>query len=81
MLKKVSNKMRVRGISKSKILDFDCVKTASTDNNRLIKSGSYSMTRSKELSYSKICSKVPVIDYSIDKKRALDVIKRVNVAR
>lgn len=84
MLKDVSNQMRFRGISKSKSLDFDSVKTltASTDNNRLIKSSSYSTTsRSKELSYNRICSKVPVIDFSIDKKRALDVIDRVNVAR
>ncbi|CAI8619223.1 unnamed protein product [Vicia faba] len=82
MLKDVSNEMRVRRISKSKSLDFDSVKTESTDNNRLIKSSSYSTTsRSKELSYNRICSKVPVIDFNIDKKRALDVIDRVNVAR
>lgn len=82
MLKDVSSKMRVRGISKSKSLDFDSLKTGSTDSNRLIKSSSYSTTsRSKELSYNRICSKVPVIDFHIDKKRALDVIDRVNVTR
>jgi hypothetical protein len=82
MLKDVSNKIPVRGISKSKSLDFDRVKTGLTDNSKLIKSNSYSTTsRNKELSYNRICSKVPVIDFGIDKKRALDVIDRVNVAR
>ncbi|CAJ2676768.1 unnamed protein product [Trifolium pratense] len=81
MLKDVSNKIPVRGMSKSKSLDFDSVKTALTDNSKLIKSNSYSTSRNKELSYNRICSKVPVIDFGIDKKRALDVIDRVNVVR
>ncbi|XP_061346852.1 protein PSK SIMULATOR 1-like isoform X2 [Gastrolobium bilobum] len=80
MLQDVSNKIRVRRISKS--LDFDSVKTGLTDNSRLTKSSSYSSTsRSKELSFNRILSKLPVIDFGIDKKRALDVIDRLDVAR
>ncbi|KAJ1405009.1 hypothetical protein SESBI_26150 [Sesbania bispinosa] len=80
MLQDVSNKIRIRGISKS--LDFDTVKTSLTDNSRLTKSSSYSSTsRSKELSFNRILSKLPLIDFGIDKKRALDVIDRLDVAR
>lgn len=80
MLKDVSNRIRVRGISKS--LDFDNVKMGLTDNKRMIKSSSYSSaSRNKELSFNRICSKLPVIDFGIDKNRALDVIDRVAVAR
>jgi hypothetical protein len=82
MLKDVSNKIPVRGIIKSKSLDFDSLKMELTDNSKLIKSSSYSTTsRSKELSFNRIHTKVPVIDFCIDKKRALDVIDRVNVTR
>lgn len=78
MLQDVSKKFRVRGISKS--LDFDSVKSGLTDSSRLIKSSSYSSTsRSRELSFNRICSKLPVIDFDIDKKRALDVIDRLDV--
>ncbi|RDX82652.1 hypothetical protein CR513_36537, partial [Mucuna pruriens] len=70
MLQDVSNKIRTRGISKS--LDFDSVKIGLTDNDTLTKSSSYSSTsRSKELSFNRILSKLPVIDFGIDKKRAL----------
>ncbi|XP_020227406.1 uncharacterized protein LOC109808704 [Cajanus cajan] len=80
MLQDVSNKIRLRGNSKS--LDFDSVKIGLTDNGRLTKSSSYSSTsRSKELSFNRIMSKLPVIDFGIDKKRALDVIDRLEVAR
>ncbi|KAL2342870.1 hypothetical protein Fmac_004155 [Flemingia macrophylla] len=80
MLQDVSNKIRVRGNSKS--LDLDSVKIGLTDSGRLIKSSSYSSTsRSKELSFNRITSKLPVIDFYIDKKRALDVIDRLEVAR
>ncbi|KHN17419.1 hypothetical protein glysoja_026962, partial [Glycine soja] len=79
MLQDVSNKIHIRRISKS--LDFDSLKT---DNDRLTKSSSYSYSstsRSKELSFNRILSKLPVIDFGIDKKRALDVIDRLDVAR
>ncbi|KAL5174098.1 hypothetical protein HKD37_08G020645 [Glycine soja] len=79
MLQDVSNKIRIRRISKS--LDFDSVKA---DNDRLTKSSSYSYSstsRSKELSFNRILSKLPVIDFGIDKKRALDVIDRLDVVR
>lgn len=78
----ISNKIRIRGNSKS--LDYDNVKTGLTDSRILIKSSSYSYSassRSKELSLNKISSKLPVIDFGIDKKRALDVIDRLDVAR
>ncbi|KAH1048911.1 hypothetical protein GLYMA_08G004300v4 [Glycine max] len=79
MLQDVSNKIRIRRISKS--LDFDSVMA---DNDRLTKSSSYSYSstsRSKELSFNRILSKLPVIDFGIDKKRALDVIDRLDVVR
>lgn len=79
MLQDVSNKIRVRGISKS--LDFDRVKTGLTDNSRMVKSSSYSSSRSNELSFNRILSKLPVIDFGIDKRRALDVIDRLDVTR
>ncbi|KAK7318389.1 hypothetical protein RJT34_03088 [Clitoria ternatea] len=80
MLQDVSKKIRIRRISKS--LDFDNVKTGLTDNSRLTKSSTYSSTSiSKELSFSRISSKLPVIDFDIDKKRALDVIDRLDVVR
>ncbi|XP_027340349.1 uncharacterized protein LOC113853866 isoform X2 [Abrus precatorius] len=80
MLQDVSNKIRIRGVSKS--LDFDSVKTGLTDNGRLTKSSSYSSaSKSKEISFNRILSKLPVIDFGIDKKRALDVIDRLDVAR
>lgn len=77
MLQDVSKPIRTRGISKS--LDFD---TGLRDNCRLIKSNSYSSTsKSKESSFNRILSKLPVIDFGIDKRRALDVIDRLEVAR
>ncbi|KAK7358759.1 hypothetical protein VNO77_00698 [Canavalia gladiata] len=80
MLQDISNRSRIRGISKS--LDFDNVKTGLTDNGRFTKSSSYSSTsRSKELSFNRILSKLPVIDFGIDKKRALDMIDRLDMAR
>jgi len=80
MLQDVSNKIRKRGMSKS--LDFDSLKIGLTDNERLTKSSSYSSTsRSKEFSFNRIVSKIPVIDFVIDKKRALDVIDRLDVDR
>ncbi|KAL9329807.1 hypothetical protein ACSQ67_004810 [Phaseolus vulgaris] len=80
MLQDVSNKICKRGISKS--LDFDSLKNGLTENTRLTKSSSYSSTsRSKEYSFNRILSKLPVIDFVIDKKRALDVIDRLDVDR
>ncbi|BAT73210.1 hypothetical protein LR48_Vigan01g008800 [Vigna angularis] len=80
MLQDVSNKIRKRGMSKS--LDFDSLKIGLSDNERLTKSSSYSSTsRSKEFSFNRIVSKLPVIDFVIDKKRALDVIDRLDVDR
>ncbi|QHO32531.1 hypothetical protein HN51_020554 [Arachis hypogaea] len=77
MLQNISEKTQMRRLSKS--LDFDTVKT------RITRSYSYSSRssrRSSEVSFSRICSKLlPVIDFDIDKERALDVIDRVDVIR
>ncbi|KAE9610202.1 hypothetical protein Lal_00006515 [Lupinus albus] len=75
LLQDVCKQIRTRGISKS--LDFD---TELKDISRLIKSNSYSSTsRSKGLSFNRISSKLPVIDFDINRKRALDVIDRLDV--
>lgn len=80
MLQDASKRFRIRGISKS--MDLDSVNTGLADKRILTKSSSYSSTsRNKELSFNRICSKLPVIDFGIDKKRALDVIDRLDVAR
>ncbi|KAL6523698.1 hypothetical protein OROGR_017301 [Orobanche gracilis] len=77
LLQDVSKQIRTRGISKS--LDFD---TGLRDISRLIKSYSYSSTsRSKESSFNRISSKLLVIDFDINKKRVLDMIDRLDVAR
>ena len=81
MLQNMSKKKRASRISKS--LDFDSVKTGLRKHNRLSKSGSYSPTRgSKELApVTRFSSGLPVIDFGIDKKKALDVIDRVDTVR
>ncbi|MED6161899.1 hypothetical protein PIB30_065131 [Stylosanthes scabra] len=80
MLMDVSKRLRIRRSSKS--LDLDSMKGSLTDKSILTKSSSYSSTvRSKEFSFSRICSKLPVIDFDIDKKRALDVIDRLDIPR
>ncbi|KAL1364633.1 hypothetical protein HN51_012779 [Arachis hypogaea] len=80
MLQDVSKRFRMRGISKS--LDLDSVKASLTDKSILTKSSSYSSTvKCKEFSFNRICSKLPVIDFDIDKKRALDLIDRLDVPR
>ncbi|KAI4343501.1 hypothetical protein L6164_010841 [Bauhinia variegata] len=76
MLQNVSQKIRRRAISKS--LDFGSVEIKLT----MTKSSSYSSTsRSKEIAFNRISSKLPLIDFGIDKERALDVIDRLDVLR
>ncbi|KAK9291840.1 hypothetical protein L1049_019790 [Liquidambar formosana] len=81
MLRDVSKKKRASRISKSQ--DYDSVKTGMRKHNTLSKSASYSPTRgNKELvTIKRLSSGVPVIDFGIDKEKALDVIDRVDIPR
>ncbi|KAI5336015.1 hypothetical protein L3X38_026149 [Prunus dulcis] len=81
MLQDVSKRRRIPGISKSQ--DFDTVNSSLTEHNRLSKSNSYSPRRGsrKLLPFSRLSSGVPVIDFGIDKEKALDVIDRVDSHR
>lgn len=81
MLQDVSKRSRVPGISKSQ--DFDNVNSSSGNRTRLNKSSSYSSGEGtkKLLPFSRLSSGVPVIDFGIDKEKALDVIDRVDSHR
>lgn len=79
MLQDVSRKPKMKGISKS--LDFDSLKPTLSEKCRLTKSSSLSSSKSKGLSFNRILSKLPVIDFDIDKERALNVIDRLDVVR
>jgi len=79
MLQDVSKKTKMKGISKS--LDFDSLKPTLIEKCRLTKSSSLSSSKSKGLSFNRILSKLPVIDFDIDKERALNVIDRLDVVR
>ncbi|XP_058786450.1 protein PSK SIMULATOR 1-like [Vicia villosa] len=79
LLQDVSKKTKMKGISKS--LDFDSLKPTLSEKCRLTKSSSLSTSKSKGLSFNRILSKVPVIDFDIDKERALNVIDRLDVVR
>ncbi|CAI8598951.1 unnamed protein product [Vicia faba] len=79
MLQNVSKKSKMKGISKS--LDFDSLKPTLSEKCRLTKSSSLSSSKSKESSFNRISSKLPVIDFDIDKERALNVIDRLDVVR
>ncbi|KAJ1386604.1 hypothetical protein SESBI_40654 [Sesbania bispinosa] len=79
MLQDVSKKTRIRGISKS--LDFDNLETRLRENYALTKSSSLSSSKSKEISFNRILSKLPVIDFDIDRERTLNMIDRLDVIR
>nr|KYP40755.1 hypothetical protein KK1_037886 [Cajanus cajan] len=79
MLQDVKNKISARRISKS--LDFDSANIRFRENCRLTKSRSHSSSKSKEMSFNRILSKLPVIDFDIDKERALNVIDRLDGVR
>ncbi|KAG5067152.1 hypothetical protein JHK86_010883 [Glycine max] len=79
MLQDVTKKIPIRRISKS--LDFDCLNIRFRENCRLTKSRSHSSCKSKEITFNRIFSKLPVIDFDIDKERALNVIDRLDVVR
>ncbi|XP_004289602.1 PREDICTED: uncharacterized protein LOC101314230 [Fragaria vesca subsp. vesca] len=80
MLQDVSKRKRVPGISKSQ--DFENVSSLG-NLGRLNKSNSYSSGEGtkKVLPFSRLSSGVPVIDFGIDKEKALDVIDRVETHR
>lgn len=79
MLQNMSTKNRASRISKSQ--DFDSTRIKKPD--RPSKSSSYSPTTvSKELaSVTRLSLGLPVIDFDTDKKRALDVIDKVDTAK
>lgn len=79
MLQDVIKKTKTKGISKS--LDFDSMKPTMSEKCRLTKSNSLSSSESKQLSFNRILSKLPVIDFDIDKERALNVIDRLDLVR
>lgn len=71
-----SNKKRTVRISKSE--DFDSMKTGLREHHHatLSKSSSYSSGRAEKDLYPVI--RVPVVDFGVDKKQALDIIDRVD---
>ncbi|KAM5558597.1 protein PSK SIMULATOR 1-like [Rosa sericea] len=81
MLQDVSKRRRVPGISKSQ--DYDNANSSLGNRSRLNKSNSYTSGEEtkKLLPFSRLSSGVPVIDFGIDKEKALDVIDRVDTQR
>lgn len=82
MLRDVSKRKHTPGISKSQ--EFDTAKTRLSKHHRLSKSSSHSPTSEsskKELFSIRRPSSVPVIDFDIDRIKALDVIDRVDTIR
>lgn len=81
MLRYVNFRKLIPGISKSQ--EFDTYKAKLDKHSRLSKSNSHSPTMSskKEFCPLRRPSLVPVIDFDIDKMKALDVIDRVDTIR
>lgn len=79
MLRDVTKRKLTPGISKSQ--EFDTVKTRLSKHHRLSKSSSHSPTREhkREVYSTRRPSSVPVIDFDIDRIKALDVIDRVDM--
>lgn len=78
MLRDVSKRKLTPGISKSQ--EFDTAKTRLSKHHRLSKSSSHSpISESKNDIFStRRLPSVPVIDFDIDRMKALDVIDRVD---
>ncbi|KAF9608484.1 hypothetical protein IFM89_009850 [Coptis chinensis] len=76
MLQDVNKRKLTPGISKSQ--EFDVGKTRLDKHTRLSKSSSHSPTSSKEIFPVRRLPTLPVIDFHIDKIKALDVIDRVD---
>ncbi|XP_058088946.1 protein PSK SIMULATOR 1 [Magnolia sinica] len=82
LLRDVNFRKLTPGISKSQ--EFDTVKTRLNKHNRLSKSNSHSPTtgsKKEAFSIRRLTSTVPVIDFDIDRIKALDVIDRVDTFR
>ena len=81
MLRDVSKRKLTPGISKSQ--EFDTAKTRLSKHHRLSKSSSHSPTSEtkKEPFPIRRPSSVPLIDFEIDRIKALDVIDRVDTVR
>ncbi|EEF28360.1 protein PSK SIMULATOR 1 [Ricinus communis] len=81
MLRDVPKRKKTPGISKSQ--EFDTAKTRLCKHHRLSKSSSHSpMTETKKDPFPiRRPSSVPVIDFDIDRIKALDVIDRVDTIR
>lgn len=81
MLRAVSKRKLTPGISKSQ--EFDTVKSRLSKHHRLSKSSSHSPTRETKRDPFPIKrpSSVPVINFDIDRIKALDVIDRVDNIR
>lgn len=81
MLRDVSKRKKTPGISKSQ--EFDTAKTRLSKHHRLTKSNSHSPTSDNKKDPFPIRrpSSVPVIDFDIDRIKALDVIDRVDTIR
>ncbi|XP_057532344.1 protein PSK SIMULATOR 1 isoform X2 [Amaranthus tricolor] len=78
MLCDVTKRKLTPGISKSQ--EFDTVKSHLSKHQRLSKSNSHSPTREtkREIYSIRRPSSVPIIDFGIDRSKALDVIDRVD---
>ncbi|XP_031247138.1 uncharacterized protein LOC116104852 [Pistacia vera] len=81
MLRDVSKRKKAPGISKSQ--EFDTATTRLSKHHRLTKSNSHSPTSENKKDPFPIRrpSSVPVIDFDIDRIKALDVIDRVDTIR
>ncbi|KAK9216465.1 hypothetical protein WN944_008474 [Citrus x changshan-huyou] len=81
MLRDVSKRKKTPGISKSQ--EFDTAKNRLSKHHRLTKSNSHSPTSETKRDPFPIRrpSSVPVIDFDIDRIKALDVIDRVDTIR
>ncbi|KAL7263620.1 hypothetical protein ACSBR1_001725 [Camellia fascicularis] len=81
MLRDVSKRKLTPGISKSQ--EFDTVKTRLSKHHRLSKSSSHSPTSETKKDPFPIRwpSSLPIIDFDIDRIKALDVIDRVDTIR
>ncbi|KAK6938490.1 protein of unknown function DUF3475 [Dillenia turbinata] len=81
MLRDVSKRKLTPGISKSQ--EFDTAKTRLSKHHRLSKSSSHTPTRENKREHFSLWrpSSVPVIDFDIDRIKALDVIDRVDTIR
>ncbi|XP_054781126.1 protein PSK SIMULATOR 1-like isoform X2 [Prosopis cineraria] len=76
MLRDVSKRKLTPGISKSQ--EFDTAKTRLSKHHRLSKSSSHSPISESKNMFSIRRPSIPVIDFDIDRIKALDVIDRVD---